>query len=155
MEGPMRTTIIPPTTIRTSGDASAGDWRHRAACRDEDPELFFPVGTGPAALLQISEAKAVCRRCPVASACLTWAIQSGIDHGVFGAMSEHERRARHAATIQPTSNTRKPATNGATSTVDVDEVAHWRGLGVSDAAIAVQLETLRKAMRRADEREAS
>ena len=41
------------------------DWRHRAACRDEDPELFFPIGnTGPA-LLQIEEAKAVCRRCPV------------------------------------------------------------------------------------------
>ena len=41
------------------------DWRHRAACRDEDPELFFPIGnTGPA-LLQIEEAKEVCRRCPV------------------------------------------------------------------------------------------
>ena len=41
------------------------DWRHRAACRDEDPELFFPIGnTGPA-LLQIEEAKAVCRRCAV------------------------------------------------------------------------------------------
>ena len=41
------------------------DWRHRAACRDEDPELFFPIGnTGPA-LLQIEEAKAVCRRCEV------------------------------------------------------------------------------------------
>ena len=41
------------------------DWRHRAICRDEDPELFFPIGnTGPA-LLQIEQAKAVCRRCPV------------------------------------------------------------------------------------------
>ena len=39
------------------------DWRHNAACRDVDPELFFPIGnTGPA-LLQIDEAKRVCRRC--------------------------------------------------------------------------------------------
>jgi len=38
------------------------DWRHRALCRDEDPELFFPIGnTGPA-LLQIEEAKAVCQQ---------------------------------------------------------------------------------------------
>lgn len=37
------------------------DWRHQAVCREEDPELFFPIGnTGPA-LLQIEEAKAVCR----------------------------------------------------------------------------------------------
>ncbi|MDR1999539.1 MAG: WhiB family transcriptional regulator, partial [Frankiaceae bacterium] len=41
------------------------DWRHRAVCRDEDPELFFPIGnTGPA-LVQIEQAKAVCRRCEV------------------------------------------------------------------------------------------
>ena len=39
------------------------DWRHRSACLDEDPELFFPIGnTGPA-ILQIEEAKQVCRRC--------------------------------------------------------------------------------------------
>ena len=54
------------------------DWRHRAACRDEDPELFFPIGnTGPA-LLQIEEAKAVCRRCDVRE-CLQWALESGQD----------------------------------------------------------------------------
>ena len=69
------------------------DWRHRAACRDEDPELFFPVGTSGPALLQITEAKAVCRRCPVWAECLEWALVSGQDHGVWGGMSEDERRA--------------------------------------------------------------
>ena len=53
------------------------DWRDRAACLDEDPELFFPIGnTGPA-ILQIEEAKAVCRRCEVIDTCLKWAIESG------------------------------------------------------------------------------
>jgi WhiB family redox-sensing transcriptional regulator len=69
------------------------DWRHRAACRDEDPELFFPVGNSGPALLQIAEAKTVCRRCPVLSGCLTWALESGQDAGVWGGMSEDERRA--------------------------------------------------------------
>ncbi|MFF7250015.1 WhiB family transcriptional regulator [Embleya sp. NPDC008237] len=69
------------------------DWRHVAACRDEDPELFFPIGnTGPA-LLQIEEAKAVCRRCPVMEICLGWALESGQDAGVWGGLSEDERRA--------------------------------------------------------------
>ena len=69
------------------------DWRHRAACLDEDPELFFPIGnTGPA-LLQIEEAKAVCRRCEVMDTCLRWALDSGQDAGVWGGLSEDERRA--------------------------------------------------------------
>jgi WhiB family redox-sensing transcriptional regulator len=69
------------------------DWRDHATCRDEDPELFFPVGTSGPALLQIAEAKAVCRRCPVSSECLKWALASGQDAGVWGCMSEDERRA--------------------------------------------------------------
>jgi WhiB family redox-sensing transcriptional regulator len=69
------------------------DWRHRAACRDEDPELFFPVGTNGPALAQIRKAKAVCHRCPVARECLEWAITSGQDAGVWGGLSEDERRA--------------------------------------------------------------
>ncbi|MFV0251711.1 MAG: WhiB family transcriptional regulator [Beutenbergiaceae bacterium] len=69
------------------------DWRHGAACLTEDPELFFPIGnTGPA-LVQIEEAKAVCRRCDVVDQCLRWAIESGQDSGVWGGMSEDERRA--------------------------------------------------------------
>ncbi len=68
-------------------------WRNRAACLGEDPELFFPVGnTGPA-LLQIEEAKAVCRRCEVVQTCLERAMESGHDFGVWGGMSEGERRA--------------------------------------------------------------
>jgi WhiB family redox-sensing transcriptional regulator len=69
------------------------DWRNRAACLDEEPELFFPIGnTGPA-LLQIEEAKAVCRRCEIVETCLDWAIESGQDAGVWGGLSEDERRA--------------------------------------------------------------
>jgi WhiB family redox-sensing transcriptional regulator len=69
------------------------DWRHEAACRDEDPELFFPIGnTGPA-LLQVDEAKAVCARCTVREQCLAWALETGQDAGVWGGMSEDERRA--------------------------------------------------------------
>lgn len=69
------------------------DWRNQAACLTEDPELFFPIGnTGPA-LVQIEEAKAVCQRCDVVDTCLKWAIESGQDAGVWGGMSEDERRA--------------------------------------------------------------
>ena len=69
------------------------DWRDRAACLEVDPELFFPIGnTGPA-ILQIEEAKAVCRTCPVIDTCLKWALETGQDAGVWGGMSEEERRS--------------------------------------------------------------
>jgi WhiB family transcriptional regulator, redox-sensing transcriptional regulator len=69
------------------------DWRYWAACRDEDPELFFPVGTSGPALRQIAQAKTVCRRCPVNTECLTWALAAGEDAGVWGGQTEEERRA--------------------------------------------------------------
>ncbi|UXY24980.1 WhiB family transcriptional regulator (plasmid) [Streptomyces cynarae] len=74
------------------------DWRHQASCREEDPDLFFPIGdTGPV-LLQVQEAKAVCRRCPVIGQCLQWALESGQEFGVWGGLSEAERRAmKHRA----------------------------------------------------------
>ena len=69
------------------------DWRHLAACREEDPELFFPIGTTGPALLQIEQAKAVCSSCSVIDDCLSWAMESGQDSGVWGGLSEEERFA--------------------------------------------------------------
>ena len=68
------------------------DWRHRALCLEEDPELFFPIGTTGPAATQVEEAKRVCRRCSVVDSCLEWALDTGQDAGVWGATSEDERR---------------------------------------------------------------
>ena len=40
------------------------NWRDDIACRDVDPDLFFPIGTTGTALRQIDEAKRICRVCP-------------------------------------------------------------------------------------------
>ncbi len=69
------------------------DWRQRAACTREDPELFFPVGTSGAALRQTERAKAVCHNCPVTRQCLQWALTNKQETGVWGATGEEERRA--------------------------------------------------------------
>ena len=69
------------------------DWRHDALCRDEDPELFFPIGTTGPGATQVEAAKVVCRRCAVVEPCLTWALETGQDTGVWGGTSEDERRA--------------------------------------------------------------
>lgn len=69
------------------------DWRHRALCRDEDPELFFPIGTTGPAERQTDTAKAVCRRCAVTTDCLQWAMETGQDAGIWGGLTEDERRA--------------------------------------------------------------
>jgi WhiB family transcriptional regulator, redox-sensing transcriptional regulator len=68
------------------------DWRRHAACRDTDPELFFPIGTTGQALEQIDEAKAVCRSCEAQQPCLEFALATNQESGVWGATSEEERR---------------------------------------------------------------
>jgi WhiB family redox-sensing transcriptional regulator len=70
------------------------DWRHAAACRDvEDKEIFYPIGSTGPALLQIEDAKKICWNCPSADPCLQFALEAGINEGVWGGMSEDERRA--------------------------------------------------------------
>ena len=67
-------------------------WRSRAACRDSDPELFFPIGSTGMALDQIRAAKVVCMQCSVRTPCLEFALATNQEAGVWGGLSEDERR---------------------------------------------------------------
>jgi WhiB family transcriptional regulator, redox-sensing transcriptional regulator len=75
------------------------DWRRHAVCRDHDPEIWFPVGNGELARRGILRAKAICAGCPVSGECLSWALASGEDSGVWGGLSEDERRVMSRARV--------------------------------------------------------
>jgi WhiB family redox-sensing transcriptional regulator len=68
------------------------DWRASAACRYVDPDLHFPIAHTPGWLEQIDDAKQVCAGCPVRKACLEWALKTGQSAGVWGGLSERERK---------------------------------------------------------------
>lgn len=72
---------------------TASDWRKLAACLGTDPDLFFPVGSEGPAAAQADEAKQVCRSCPVRRQCLDWALRHSQGYGVWGGMTQEERRA--------------------------------------------------------------
>jgi WhiB family redox-sensing transcriptional regulator len=73
------------------------DWRSAAACLDEDPELFFPIGTTGPAQLQAEQARDICKGCPAIGYCALYALETGQDAGVWGGMTEDERRALRVA----------------------------------------------------------
>lgn len=73
------------------------DWRQYAACRDEDPEVFFPAATfgSPPYAGQLRRAQRVCDRCPVIYECREWALIVGERAGVWGGVDMDVRsRAR-------------------------------------------------------------
>ncbi|MEX1044300.1 MAG: WhiB family transcriptional regulator [Acidimicrobiia bacterium] len=81
-----------PTEIGLDEEFLVLEWRDLAACNGFDPELFFPAGeTGPAAD-QIRQAKRVCAGCEVQDDCLTYAIETNQVSGVWGGLTEDERR---------------------------------------------------------------
>lgn len=68
------------------------DWRIRAVCRDEDPELFHPLTESSVYAAQIAEAKAVCTRCPVVAQCLAEALRKpSVTLGIWGGTTKAER----------------------------------------------------------------
>lgn len=75
-------------TLLNALDLTPGQgWRAEAACRDYDPEIFFPEDENPAA-----KAKAICATCPVRMECLDWAIRNREPEGIWGGMTAAERR---------------------------------------------------------------
>ena len=63
------------------------DWSARAACRASDPDALFVQGAAQ------NRAKAVCVGCTVRTECLADALDTRIEFGVWGGMTERERRA--------------------------------------------------------------
>lgn len=73
------------------------NWRGQAACREVDPELFFPEPSDePLVRKQVAAAKAVCRGCPVRDRCLADALLR-LPHGIAGGLTEQERRRVRSA----------------------------------------------------------
>ena len=62
-------------------------WQDRALCSQTDPEAFFPVKGG-----STREAKKVCRGCEVRAECLEYALEHDERFGIWGGLSERERR---------------------------------------------------------------
>ncbi len=80
-------------------DWDGGAWRDRASCRSSDPDLFFPVGTTGSAREQIQAAKVICKACAVTAQCLEFAVMTNQESGIWGGMSEDERRKARARGI--------------------------------------------------------
>lgn len=72
-----------PERLRTAGDP---EWASHGACRDVDPETLFVVGAAQ------HKAKSICMGCPVRIDCLADALDSRAEFGVWGGMTERERR---------------------------------------------------------------
>ncbi len=67
--------------------ATREEWQDRALCAQTDPEAFFPEKGG-----STREAKKICQRCPVRNECLEYALAHDERFGIWGGLSERERR---------------------------------------------------------------
>lgn len=72
---------------RSVGDDTALGWQADALCAQTDPEAFFPEKGG-----STRDAKKICTTCEVKSECLEYALQNDERFGIWGGLSERERR---------------------------------------------------------------
>ena len=87
---PMNTAVVTssaPPVISLVGTRTESDWTTRAACRDVDPDELFVQGAAQ------NRAKTRCFGCVVRTECLADALDNRVEFGVWGGMTERERRA--------------------------------------------------------------
>lgn len=73
-------------TITSRASSADGTWAARGQCRGLDPDGFFVQGADQ------QKVKALCTACPVRVECLSDALDNRIEFGVWGGMTERERR---------------------------------------------------------------
>jgi WhiB family transcriptional regulator, redox-sensing transcriptional regulator len=80
-------TLVQDTFGIVADNAGELSWQDRALCAQTDPEAFFPEKGG-----STREAKRVCRSCEVRAECLDYALEHDERFGIWGGLSERERR---------------------------------------------------------------
>jgi len=73
--------------FRPALDAEDQGWQEKALCAETDPEAFFPEKGG-----STREAKKICTGCEVRAECLGYALANDERFGIWGGLSERERR---------------------------------------------------------------
>src|SRR6059058_1496309 len=91
------------------------DWGDRALCKSADPEELFVQGAAQ------NRAKAVCTGCPVRTECLADALDNRVEFGVWGGMTERERRALLR---------RRPTVTSWRRLLETARVEYERGVGI-------------------------
>ena len=87
MSEPLRHTVVDDQDDQCGCGEQELDWQERALCAQTDPEAFFPEKGG-----STREAKKICAGCEVRAECLEYALVRDERFGIWGGMSERERR---------------------------------------------------------------
>ncbi|MCS4490089.1 WhiB family transcriptional regulator [Corynebacterium sp. ES2794-CONJ1] len=84
LANPQNNALLDPSGL---GSIDRGDWVMHANCRNEDPDALFVRGAAQ------RRAAAICRQCPVLLQCRVDALDNRVEFGVWGGLTERQRRA--------------------------------------------------------------
>jgi WhiB family transcriptional regulator, redox-sensing transcriptional regulator len=112
----------------TPAPAPAG-WRDRAACRGTDLKVFFPGRGEPA-----EPARRICAACPVRQPCLDYALSHVIVHGIWGGLTERDRRALRTRHVSAARRERDAAI-AAASAAGYSAAAIGRAFGLAATSV--------------------